>query len=69
MGALPKRKIAKARRGKRRSHLHLVLTSLVPCPQCHSLRLPHHVCPTCGSYGGREVIKVKAPGKKKESKK
>ena len=29
------------------------------CPQCHSPRLPHRVCPVCGNYKGREVI---APG-------
>ena len=26
------------------------------CPHCHSPRLPHRVCPTCGTYAGREVI-------------
>ncbi|HXR31795.1 MAG TPA: 50S ribosomal protein L32, partial [Solirubrobacterales bacterium] len=25
--------------------------------RCHSPRLPHRVCPTCGTYAGREVIK------------
>ena len=25
------------------------------CPRCHSPRLPHRVCPTCGTYAGREV--------------
>ena len=29
------------------------------CPRCHSPRLPHRVCPVCGTYAGREVI---APG-------
>ena len=28
-----------------------------PCPRCHSPRLPHRVCPVCGTYAGREVIK------------
>lgn len=59
--ALPKRKYAKARQGKRRSHLGLSLPTLIPCPQCHSLKPAHRVCPVCGSYGGREVIKPKAP--------
>jgi uncharacterized protein len=27
------------------------------CPRCHSPRLPHRVCPTCGTYAGREVIR------------
>ncbi|MDO8673100.1 MAG: 50S ribosomal protein L32 [Dehalococcoidia bacterium] len=61
MGALPKRKYAKARQGKRRSHLHLTAPSLVSCPRCRSLKLAHHVCPTCGTYAGRQVVKVKGP--------
>ncbi len=64
MGALPKRKIAKARQGKRRSHLAINPPSLDYCPQCHSPKLPHHVCPSCGSYAGREVIKSEASVKK-----
>lgn len=59
--ALPKRKYAKARRGKRRSHIKLALPTLDTCPQCHSPKLAHHVCPTCGSYGDMQVIEVKAP--------
>jgi len=64
MGALPKRKIAKARRGKRRSHIGLSSPPRDFCPQCHSPKLPHHVCLTCGSYAGREVIEIKSPKKK-----
>lgn len=66
MGALPKRKISKGRRDRRRSHLALKTTHLVPCPQCHELRLPHHVCPHCGSYKGSEIIEIKSKAKKSE---
>ncbi len=66
MGALPKRKTAKARRDKRRSHFALKPPQLEYCPQCHSPKLPHHVCPVCGSYAGREVIEVKSPKSKSE---
>ncbi|MFQ5996710.1 MAG: 50S ribosomal protein L32 [Dehalococcoidales bacterium] len=59
--ALPKRKTSKARRGKRRSHLGLSPPQLDYCPQCHSPKLPHHVCPVCGSYAGREVTEVEGP--------
>jgi large subunit ribosomal protein L32 len=59
VGALPKRKISKGRSARRRSHLALRANRLVPCPQCHELRLPHHVCPNCGSYKGTEVIEIK----------
>ncbi len=58
MVPLPKRKYAKARQGERRSHLALVKPALESCPHCHSPKISHHVCPTCGYYDGREVIKV-----------
>lgn len=64
MSPPPKRKYAKARQGKRRSHLHLQQPVLNECPQCHSFKLAHHVCPTCGSYAGREVVEIKQPKKK-----
>jgi len=64
MGALPKRKYAKARQGKRRRYLGLSSPPLDYCPQCHSPKLAHHVCPVCGSYAGREVIAIKSPKKK-----
>jgi large subunit ribosomal protein L32 len=66
MAPLPKRKYAKARQGKRRSHLAMKPKKLVECPQCHSPKLPHHVCSVCGSYAGREVIPIKTPKKKNE---
>ncbi len=63
MGALPKRKTSKGRRDRRRSHLALKTTKLVSCPQCHEPRLPHHVCLSCGTYKGVEVIEVKTEKK------
>ena len=66
MGALPKRKISKTRRNKRRAHHALTIPELVPCPQCHELQLPHQVCPSCGSYRGVEVIEIKEKKKKSE---
>lgn len=60
MGALPKRKLSKGRTARRRSHMALRPVQLVPCTQCHALHLPHHVCPRCGTYRGRQVIAVEA---------
>lgn len=53
---VPKRKTSKARRDKRRAHDYLTTTSLSRCPQCNEMRLPHHVCPTCGYYHDRVVL-------------
>jgi len=64
MGALPKRKVSKSRRDKRRGNSGKTLPPLNLCPQCGSPKLSHHVCPVCGYYGDREVIKVKSPKKK-----
>jgi large subunit ribosomal protein L32 len=61
MAPLPKRKYAKARQGKRRSHLARTAPALIDCPQCHSPKLSHRVCTVCGSYNGKEIITVKSP--------
>ncbi len=66
MGALPKERISKARRGKRRAHDHLNLVTLVACSQCHNLKMPHHACPTCGTYKGLPVVQIKERRKKEQ---
>lgn len=58
--AVPKRKVSKQRRNKRRTHFKLTAPGLVECPQCHSLKMSHRVCKECGCYDGKEVIKAEA---------
>jgi len=55
---LPKVKLSKGRKGRRRSHLALALVQLQPCPQCKKPHRPHNVCTNCGYYAGREVVKT-----------
>jgi len=55
---LPKRRHSATRRDKRRTHDKLTPPDFSLCPQCHEPVLPHHVCPHCGAYKGKEVIKV-----------
>ena len=64
MGALPKRRISRHRRGNRRSHDALTAPQLVACPQCGNMTLTHRVCPSCGTYKGDEVVKIKEKKKK-----
>ena len=59
MGALPKKKVSRARRGNRRAHLALTLPTLMTCPQCSSRKLTHHVCPTCGTYNGHQILTIR----------
>ena len=56
--ALPKRKHSQSRRDKRRAQWKLPPVSLTRCPQCAKAIRPHHVCPFCGFYRGRQVIEV-----------
>jgi large subunit ribosomal protein L32 len=58
--AVPKRKMSKARRDSRRANWKLSVPTMVECPQCHELKQPHHVCPECGYYDGKEVVKQAA---------
>jgi large subunit ribosomal protein L32 len=56
MGPLPKRKVSRTRRNKRRAHDHLTPVHLVICEDCNEYKPAHQVCPNCGSYNGREVL-------------
>ncbi|GAB4481291.1 MAG: 50S ribosomal protein L32 [Anaerolineae bacterium] len=58
MGALPKRKLSKGRRDRRRLHDQITLTRLVECENCGELKMPHRVCKRCGTYRGRTIIEV-----------
>jgi len=66
---LPKKRHSSARGGKNRTHWKISKKSLVPCPQCKTLRAPHRICPVCGTYAGRQAIEIKTKktDKKKES--
>jgi large subunit ribosomal protein L32 len=61
MGALPKRKVSRHRRGNRRQHLALTGPDLVTCPRCSSLMRNHYPCKNCGTYRGRQVIEIAQP--------
>ncbi len=56
--AVPKGKVSKARRNSRRANWKLSLPTLVECPQCHQMKLSHHVCKNCGYYRKRQVINM-----------
>ncbi len=56
--AVPKKKISKSRRDKRRAHHALAPASYVECSNCGELKRPHHVCGACGHYDGREVFET-----------
>lgn len=59
--AVPKRRVSKARRDKRRSNVWKLDTpNLVKCSNCGEYKMPHRVCRSCGFYNGKEVVKKDA---------
>jgi large subunit ribosomal protein L32 len=56
--AVPKGKVSKQRRRKRRGAQKAEMPSVNRCPKCGDPKVPHRVCPTCGSYKGEQVIEV-----------
>lgn len=56
--AVPKGKVSKARKHSRHAQWKLSLPGIVECPQCHQMKLAHHVCKNCGYYNGKQVINM-----------
>ncbi|NJN44137.1 MAG: 50S ribosomal protein L32 [Anaerolineae bacterium] len=63
MTPLPKRKVSKGRRDRRRAHDALKSRNLTQCSNCGQKRLPHRVCSNCGYYQGREIVEIEAEKK------
>ena len=58
MTPLPKRKVSKGRRDRRRAHDAIGTPNLSTCSNCNEKVLPHRVCPHCGYFRGRQVLKI-----------
>jgi len=57
--AVPKKKVSKARRDRRRAHDSLPTPPKSVCSNCGEVKLPHNVCPHCGYYNGKQIFEVK----------
>lgn len=56
--SLPKRRISRARGRKRRAaNMRLEVPTLIECGNCGNRVMPHRVCPKCGYYRGKQVLK------------
>ena len=56
MGALPKRKISKARRGRRRTHDNLTPLQLFACADADNLLIPHRLRRAVTTAKGRKML-------------
>jgi len=55
--AVPFRKVSKTSGRMRRTHYKIEANGTTTCPKCGETIRPHRVCPKCGTYKGKEVIK------------
>ena len=58
--AVPKRKVSKHKVRMRKASHKTTMATATTCPECGGARESHRVCPSCGSYGGKQVITVKS---------
>lgn len=57
---VPKRRRSKAKMRSHKAANRWHAPKLVTCSQCGSRTIPHHACPSCGYYAGRQVLTVEA---------
>jgi len=58
---VPKKRHSNTRTRTRRANWKLKALNLSECPQCHAAVMSHMACPSCGTYQGRQVIKMATP--------
>jgi large subunit ribosomal protein L32 len=56
--AVPKRKISKTRKKKRRTHWKIKAPGLTRCSKCNEPVIPHRACPHCGYYKDTKVLEI-----------
>ncbi len=64
MGALPKQRITRRRRGNRRAHHALTPRQMQHCHNCNALVPSHVVCSACGYYRRTDVAQLERPNLK-----
>lgn len=62
---LPAKRRTKQSKRERAAHFALKKFTLATCSHCKRKIRPHQVCPHCGYYKGREVVKMKLKSAKK----
>ncbi|MEK7508603.1 MAG: 50S ribosomal protein L32 [Patescibacteria group bacterium] len=60
---LPGHRRTSSDKRRRAAHFALKPTQLFVCPKCQKPVRPHRLCAFCGTYKGREVIKIKTKKK------
>jgi len=56
--AVPKKRISKQRKRKRRTHYKAAEPTLGTCSKTGDTKLRHRVCPTSGVYRGKVIYEI-----------
>ena len=55
--AVQQNKVSKSRKNMRRAHDHVAKPTVIYC-ECGEPTLPHRICPSCGTYKGRQYLQT-----------
>ncbi|NGX61120.1 MAG: 50S ribosomal protein L32 [Chlamydiae bacterium] len=55
--AVPRHRMSNARKNSRRAHHAKKPKHCSPCSNCGTQRMPHRICPSCGYYNRRPVLR------------
>lgn len=56
--ANPRHRHTRSRRDKRKANWKGAVPHPVACPECSEPRMPHRVCPSCGTYNKKKILEI-----------
>lgn len=62
---LPGHRRTSSHKRRRAAHFALKLEQLTTCPKCKKPVRPHYACAFCGTYRGRQAVRIKIKSAKK----
>lgn len=55
---VPKKRTSKQKRDQRRANWKVSPPNVTRCASCAAPVLSHRICPSCGTYKGKQVVQV-----------
>lgn len=55
--AVPRNRMSNARKNSKRAHHAKKPKNNTACSNCNAARLPHRICPSCGYYANRSIMR------------
>lgn len=56
---VPKKRTSSQKRDQRRANWKITAPNVANCSNCGEPVLSHHICPACGTYGGKQITDAK----------